>query len=88
MVSVMALKDVIYKTITENFRPEQLEVIDESHLHAGHAGNTMNGESHFLVKVSSSAFQDMSRVAREKLLHKTIADAIQCEIHAMRFQFI
>ncbi len=84
----MAIKDLITQTIAETFHPAQLEVIDESHKHAGHAGSHPEGESHFLIRVSAKAFSNHSRVEREKLLRKTIDSATPRNIHAVRFEFI
>jgi len=84
----MMIKDVISRTITESFSPEQLEIIDESHKHAGHAGSHPEGESHFLIRLSASAFAGKSRIEREKILRRTIDDASPRHVHAVRFEFV
>jgi BolA protein len=84
----MSIKDVIYKTIAESFMPEKLEIIDESNKHAGHAGSHPQGESHFLIRISASAFAGKSRVEREKLLRKAIDTATPRDIHSISFEFV
>ena len=64
------------------FAPERLEVINESHKHAGHGGDDGSGESHFAVLIRATAFAPMSRVARHRAVHAAIGDLNQ-RIHAL-----
>ena len=52
----MAIKDTISNKLQAAFTPESLEVVDESHLHEGHAGHRPSGETHFRVYIVSQAF--------------------------------
>ena len=61
--------------------PEQLEVRDDSHLHAGHAG-AREGR-HFSVRVVSSRFNGLSRLARHRLVYDSLLDLIPRGIHAL-----
>jgi len=79
----------IKEKLQDRFNPSHLEVIDESHLHAGHAGSKAHaeehgsGESHFHVKITSAVFADMSRIER----HRAVMEALDNEmpkIHAFR----
>ncbi|MBC6441134.1 MAG: BolA family transcriptional regulator [Rhodospirillales bacterium] len=63
--------------------PTELEVIDESHLHAGHVGTRPEGESHFRIRVVSGAFESINRVARQRLIYKALAEEMQTDIHAL-----
>ena len=63
--------------------PTSLEVIDESHLHAGHAGAREEGESHFRVEVVSAAFEGLNRIARQRLIYKALAEEMASDIHAL-----
>ena len=63
--------------------PDDLEIIDESHLHARHAGARDEGESHFRVRVVASAFDGLNRVARQRLIYKALADEMASDIHAL-----
>ncbi len=54
---------LIKSKLEKALAPERLVVIDESHLHAGHAGAHVDGESHFRVKIAARSFTGKSRVA-------------------------
>jgi len=60
----------------------EIEVIDESHLHAGHAG-AREGAGHFRVRVVSQKFAGLSRVAAQRLVYGILADEMKHEIHAL-----
>jgi BolA family transcriptional regulator, general stress-responsive regulator len=62
-------------------QPTQLEVQDDSHLHAGHAG-AREGR-HFSVRVVSERFNGLSRLARHRLVYDAVASLIPRGIHAM-----
>lgn len=62
--------------------PTQLDIIDESHLHAGHAGSK-DGASHFRVIIASSKFSGLSPVARHRLVYDLVHDLIPYPIHAL-----
>jgi BolA protein len=69
-----------------NFKPKKLEIEDESHKHAGHAGH---GEySHLWIKISAAPFAGMSRVERERALRQLVLKAAARDIHALRFEFL
>jgi BolA family transcriptional regulator, general stress-responsive regulator len=60
------------------FSPTELDIVDESHLHHGHAGAAPGGETHYAVKVRSAAFSGLSRLAR----HRAVNDALKAEFAA------
>jgi len=60
-----------------------LEVIDESHRHAGHAGARPGGETHFRVEVVAAAFQGKSRLERQRLVYETLREEMSNQIHAL-----
>ncbi|MFA5489735.1 MAG: BolA family protein [Candidimonas sp.] len=62
--------------------PTHLEIIDESHLHAGHAGSR-DGASHFRVVIASERFAGLSPVARHRLVYDHVQDLIPYPIHAL-----
>ena len=59
-----------------------LEIEDESHLHAGHAG-ARGGASHYRALVVSDRFEGLSRVARQRLVFEAVGDMMGPEIHAL-----
>ena len=63
--------------------PDHLEVIDESHLHRGHAGARPGGESHFRVVLVAEAFAGRSRIERQRLVYRALDELMQDEIHAL-----
>jgi BolA protein len=63
--------------------PIELEVIDDSSLHAGHSGARDGGETHYRVEVVSAEFVDKSRIARERLIHALLADEFSDGLHAL-----
>jgi len=75
----MSMKSSIAGKLEAAFAPERLEVINESHMHAGHQpGFDGEGETHMRIRIVSAAFAGMSRVAR----HRAINDAVKAELDA------
>jgi BolA family transcriptional regulator, general stress-responsive regulator len=64
------------------FQPTQLEIVNESHKHAGHAGDDGTGESHFRVMIRAGALGPLGRVERHRAVHKAIGD-LTTRIHAL-----
>ena len=63
--------------------PEQLEVINESALHSGHAGDDGSGESHWRIVIKAASLNDMSRIARHRAIHSALGQDIIGRIHAL-----
>jgi BolA family transcriptional regulator, general stress-responsive regulator len=78
----MTVKDEIEDRLTAAFHPTVLEVVNESHKHAGHAGDDGSGASHFHITIRAEAFREMSRVARHRTVQKALGDLNQ-RIHAI-----
>lgn len=76
----------IKNKLSHAFRPQTLDVIDESHLHAGHAGSHPDGESHFRVKIVSEAFTGKSRVATHRMVNETLKEDLKTRVHALAIQ--
>ena len=68
--------------LIEEFRPLELLVEDESHLHAGHAG-AAGGASHFRVRIVAEAFRGKLPVARHRMIYAALGDLMKSEIHAL-----
>jgi len=79
----MSVAEIVEKKIQVAFAPTALEVIDESHLHAGHAGARPEGETHFRVKITSAAFAGLSRVQCHRLVNEALAEELAGPIHAL-----
>jgi len=63
--------------------PTRLDVINESHLHAGHRSSPGTGESHYRVLIVSPAFAGKSRVARHRMVNEALADELEGRVHAL-----
>jgi BolA family transcriptional regulator, general stress-responsive regulator len=61
---------------------EQVELIDDSHLHAGHAG-ARDGRGHFRVRVISTDFAGLRTLQRHQLVYRSLGDLMQTDIHAL-----
>lgn len=82
----MTASDRIRARLTEAFRPDAVEVVDESDLHKGHAGHRPEGESHFRVKITAAAFRGKSRVAAHRMIYAALAGEIAQGVHALAIE--
>ena len=64
------------------FAPESLEIADDSHRHAGHAG-ARDGRGHFSVEIASAAFAGMAPLARHRAVYAALGEMMQTDIHAL-----
>jgi len=65
--------------------PVQLEIIDESHKHAGHAG-AREGGGHYVVRIVSAQFAGKNTVARHRMIYSAMGELMKREIHALTIQ--
>ncbi|MEZ5828919.1 MAG: BolA family protein [Hyphomicrobiales bacterium] len=79
----MSVEDQITEKLTRAFAPLSLEVVNESHHHAGHAGSPGTGESHFRINVVSEAFAGKSRLERHRMVNAVLAEELSGKIHAL-----
>ena len=80
---VVSVKTRIEEKLARELAPESLRVVDESHLHVGHAGHRPEGETHFRVYIVSAAFSGRSRVDRHRIVNHTLADELSGRVHAL-----
>lgn len=79
--------DAIHQRLTELLSPTRLEVIDESHAHAGHAGADGSGfGTHFRVRIASPRFEGQSRVARHRLVYDALQVFVERGLHALAIE--
>jgi BolA protein len=72
---------MIEKRLTEVFSPQSLNIVDESHKHAGHA--SAGGAGHFAVEIIADAFAGKTLIQRHRLVYDALDDAMNTEIHAL-----
>jgi BolA protein len=72
--------------LTQSFAPAALEVIDESHHHAGHSGARPDGESHFRVIIVAESFRGKSRVEQHRMVNAALAEELKERVHALAIQ--
>ena len=68
--------------LREALAASHVDVVDESHRHAGHAG-AASGGGHFRATVVSARFEGLSRVARQRLVYDALANEMRGAIHAL-----
>lgn len=82
----MQTKDVITEKLTQAFAPQSLQVVDESHLHEGHAGHRPGGQTHFRVHIVSESFRGKSRVERHRLINQALSGEFAAGMHALAIE--
>lgn len=79
----MGICTQIEQILTEAINPLELEVINESHLHAGHVGDDGSGESHFSIFIVAEKFSGLSRIERHRLVNGVLQQALPKLPHAL-----
>jgi BolA protein len=74
--------DRIREKLTTAFSPEQLDIIDESHLHAGHPG-ARSGGGHFVANIVSEAFAGKNMLQRHRMVYDALGEMMNTDIHAL-----
>ena len=83
----MTVQSRIEETLTQNFAPERLMVINESHLHAGHHPDiTGAGETHMRVRIISQKFAGMPRLARHRAITALLKPELDAGLHALAIE--
>jgi BolA protein len=79
----MRTQDLITEKLTAAFAPHSLRVVDESHLHAGHAGHRPGGQTHYRVYIVSELFRGKSRIERHRMINATLTGEFAGGVHAL-----
>ena len=82
----MSRYDRIQKLLNENNEHTHLEIINESHLHHGHAGDDGTGETHYRVIIVSEEFEGLPRIARHRKIYAILAPELEGGLHAIALQ--
>jgi len=84
-----SLANQMAQRLREVLQPQQLEVIDESGAHAGHAGSNGSGfGTHFRVRIASPLFTGQTRVAKHRLVYDALQDFIDQGVHALAIEVL
>jgi BolA family transcriptional regulator, general stress-responsive regulator len=86
MESALRVAETIEHKLRQALSPSALTVIDESHLHQGHAGHRPGGESHFRVQLEAAAFVGQNRVARQRMVYRILAEELKGPVHALALE--
>jgi len=81
----MDTPEVIVSRLREHLSAESVEIEDQSHLHAGHAG-AAGGGGHYEVTIVASCFKGLNPLARHRLVYEAVGELMKKEIHALSIQ--
>lgn len=79
----MSMDALIKALITENLEIDHFELINDSHKHAGHAGDDGSGETHYTLKITSKTFAPHTRVERQRMVMNLLKPAFDKGLHAL-----
>ena len=83
----MSIRSTIEEKLVAAFSPRHVEVINESHLHAGHQEHFDGaGETHLRVRIVADAFSGLSRVERHRAINALVADELAGTVHAFAIE--
>ena len=90
----MSMKTTMETKLKNAFQPQRLEVVDESHLHAGHhheeSGHHVTydgtGETHFRIRIVAKEFSGMSRIERHRAVNALLGDELKAGLHALAIE--
>lgn len=90
MTSAIAINaENLTQRLNDRLSPTQLQVLDESHQHAGHAGANGTGfGTHFKVRIASPFFTGKSRVVCHRLVYDAVQDFIDAGLHALAIEIL
>jgi len=75
---------IIKTTLEDRLEAEHIEIVDDSAAHSGHLG--AQGGGHYRVLVVSERFEDLSRVAAQRLVYQALGELMTNDIHALEMR--
>ena len=81
----MEIKANIIKKLSDTFLPIELEVVDQSHLHAGHNEDAKRGGTHFKIFIRSEKFINIKPIDRHRMAMEALSDEFRNGLHAVSF---
>ncbi|MBK9584675.1 MAG: BolA family transcriptional regulator [Alphaproteobacteria bacterium] len=83
----MGMEQRMAELLRSALEPEELEIINESHLHRGHSGDDGTGESHYKLIIVSNRFQGLSRLQRHRWVTQILGSDVE-KIHALSLKLL
>jgi len=77
----------LMQELLASLEPSHMNIIDESHLHAGHAG-AKEGKGHFRLQIASPRFDGLRLIQSHRLIYETLGDMMQTDIHALSIELV
>ena len=81
-------ESTIYKKLFNFFKPEVLEVTNDSHKHHGHSGSPNTGNSHFTIKIKSTRLSQLTRIEGQREVYNVLKNEMQNQIHALSIKIL
>ena len=75
----------IVQALRSKLQPKDVALIDDSHLHAGHAG-ARDGRGHFRVRIVAQQFTGLRTLQRHQLVYRSLGELMQTDIHALSIE--
>tara|TARA_B000000441_G_C21603400_1_gene267212 strand:- start:396 stop:650 length:255 start_codon:yes stop_codon:yes gene_type:complete len=82
----MRVAEKIEKKIFQELKPTRFELIDESHLHAGHVGARPEGETHFRLSISAQELSGKSLLDKQRRIYKILKEELEGPVHALSIE--
>lgn len=82
----MTYRERMTAKLTAAFAPTVLEVVDDSDHHKGHAGAGALDETHFTIRIVSSAFAGTTRLARHRMINEVVKEELAERVHALSIE--
>lgn len=79
--------DLIRHKLTTAFQPAMLNVLDQSHLHIGHAGNT-GKKGHFAIEIKATIFDNKTRLEAHRAIYEALGEMMINDIHALSIKIL
>jgi BolA family transcriptional regulator, general stress-responsive regulator len=79
----LSRKERMQTLLTAQFSPQKIVIEDQSGLHAGHAGASPGGQTHYRLTLVSPAFDGRSRVERQRLVYHALREEFETGLHAL-----
>ena len=81
---MQTIEHLLSQRLHAAFKPAELQLINESHLHAGHSGSEGGGQ-HWRVKMQAAAFATLNRVAQHRAVYAAAGDLLQQDVHSQGY---